>query len=168
MPSSATPFGLSADETINMLGMTPHPEGGHFVETYRGGDAFSLGLPASFADRGEVTSIYFLLKAGERSHWHRVIGTEIWHHYRGDPLSLGIAQSDHDSPVYFKLGGELQLDQRPQAVVPSGAWQAAECLASSDNGFSLVGCTGSPGFTFSGFELAPPSWTPGPHNGVSS
>ena len=157
--------GLTADQIIAILGMSPHPEGGYYVETYRDPNAEALGLPPALADRGSVTCIYFLLKSGESSHWHRVQGVEVWHHYLGAPLLLRIAQRDEDMPTSVQLGSDFQRGERPQGVVPSGAWQAAECLADDPAGYSLVGCSVSPGFTFDGFELAAPAWAPGPHNG---
>ena len=154
--------GLTADQIIAILGMSPHPEGGYYVETYRDPNAEALGLPA-LADRGSVTCIYFLLKSGESSHWHRVQGVEVWHHYLGAPLLLRIAQRDEDMPTSVQLGSDFSSrGERAPGVVPSGAWQAAECLADDPAGYSLVGCTVSPGFTFDGFELAAPAWALAP------
>ena len=135
-----------AQALIDALGLLPHPEGGWFRETWR-------DTPAD-GGRGVGTAIYFLLAAGERSHWHRVDAAEIWHHYAGDPLALGIA----DGPAHrvVTLGSDLAAGQEPQAVVPPRAWQAARPLGA----WSLVGCTVSPAFEFDGFELAPPSWRP--------
>jgi len=136
---------------IARLGMQPHPEGGHFVETFR--DA-----PGPDG-RSRSTAIYFLLQAGEKSHWHRVDAVEIWHYHAGAPLRLGIAapgQPPGQSPVWSLLGSDIAAGQRPQLVVPAGHWQAAE----STGAFTLVGCTVAPGFDFAGFELAPPGWQP--------
>jgi hypothetical protein len=96
------------------------------------------------------------LRAGERSHWHRVDAAEVWHHYAGDPLELAISD-DGTSVRTLTLGPDLRAGQRPQAVVPAGAWQAARPLGA----WVLAGCTVSPAFEFSGFELAPPGWSPG-------
>lgn len=136
-----------ADRIIQALGLQPHPEGGHFAETFRD--------PAGHSGRSHGTAIYFLLKSGERSHWHRVDAAEIWHVYAGAPLRLGIAAPDAP-PVWHLLGGDILAGQRPQAVVPAGHWQAAE----SSGDYTLVGCTVAPGFDFAGFELAPPGWEP--------
>jgi predicted cupin superfamily sugar epimerase len=95
-----------------------------------------------------------LLAAGERSHWHHVDAVEIWHWHAGAALALKIAGSDGVATV--RLGADLAAGERPQAVVPAGAWQAAESLGV----WTLVGCTVAPGFEFSGFELAPKDWTP--------
>lgn len=138
--------GLSADEVVALLDLRPHPEGGHYRETFR--------AAAAEGERGPVTAIYFLLKAGERSHWHRVDAAEIWHWHAGAPLLLRIA--DGAARAQMVLGGRLAAGERPQAVVPAGAWQAAEARGA----WALVGCTVAPAFEFSGFELAPPGWEP--------
>jgi predicted cupin superfamily sugar epimerase len=132
---------------IETLGLQPHPEGGWYAETWR--------HDAGDGGRGAGTAIYYLLTAGQRSHWHRVDATEIWHHYAGDPLTLRV-HAGHGPTEVVTLGPELAADQRPQAIVPEGAWQAAEPAGA----WVLVGCTVSPGFTYAGFELAPPDWSP--------
>ena len=139
---------MTAAEIIAKLGMQRHPEGGWYVETYR--HAGEAGA------RGACTAIYFLLEAGERSHWHRVDAVEIWHWYAGAPLVLGLS-ADGLAETSLTLGPDLEAGQRPQAVVPAQAWQAAQSLGD----WTLVGCTVSPAFSFSGFELAPPGWAPG-------
>ena len=133
----------AADELIERLGLEPHPEGGWFRETWRDPDVGGR--------RGSGTAIYFLLRAGERSHWHRVDAAEVWHHYAGDPLELSIG-ADHT----VVLGPDVAAGEVPQAVVPAGEWQAARSLGA----FTLVGCTVSPAFRFEGFELAPEGWSP--------
>jgi uncharacterized protein len=139
---------LSAAEVICLLDLRPHPEGGHFRETFRD--------PRQDADgRSVSTAIYFLLAAGERSHWHRIDAVEVWHWHAGAALELQIAGGDSITTV--RLGDDLASGERPQAVVPAGAWQAAESLGA----WTLVGCTVAPGFDFSKFELAPKDWTPG-------
>ncbi len=136
----------SAKDVIDALGLAPHPEGGYYRETWR-------DVPAD-GGRGRGTAIYFLLARGERSHWHRVDATEIWHWYAGAPLALSIAG---DAPLAtLRLGADIAGGERPQAIVPAGAWQSAEAT----EGWALVGCTVSPAFEFSGFELAPPGWSP--------
>ncbi|MCG8356840.1 MAG: cupin domain-containing protein [Kiloniellales bacterium] len=140
---------MDADQIIDRLALMPHPEGGHFRETYR-------HEPAD-GGRGATTAIYYLLKAGEVSHWHRIDAVEIWHWYAGGPLVLSISENGHDAEA-LHLGPDLAQGQRPQAVVPAGAWQAAESLGA----WSLVGCTVAPAFEFDGFELAPPDWRPTP------
>ena len=137
-----------ADRIIEHLGLQPHPEGGWFRETFR--DAREAGA------RAHSTAIYFLLKEGEASHWHRVDAVETWHFYRGAPLRLSIAEGDV-APSHHLLGNDFDAGHHPQLVVPVGAWQAARTLGA----YTLVGCTVAPGFEFSTFELAPPDFEPG-------
>jgi predicted cupin superfamily sugar epimerase len=139
---------MTADEIIAALGLQPHPEGGHYVETFR--DA-----PGPDG-RSRSTAIYFLLRAGERSHWHRVDAVEIWHFHAGAPLRLSISEGDGRPIQQITLGHGVIDGQRPQGIVPPHHWQAAESLGE----WTLVGCTVAPGFDFAGFELAPPGWTP--------
>jgi 2-polyprenyl-6-methoxyphenol hydroxylase-like FAD-dependent oxidoreductase/predicted cupin superfamily sugar epimerase len=146
----ATPAGAPSttpQEIIARLGMTPHPEGGHYVETYR--------APAPGGERAAVTAIYFLLQAGEVSHWHRVDAAEIWLHHAGAPLALSIFE-EGAGEITLHLGSDLAAGQRPQAVVPPHAWQSAR----SQGDWTLVSCTVAPAFEFSHFELAPPGWSP--------
>ena len=142
---STTP--ISAAEIIRLLDLKPHPEGGHFCETFR--DARTID-----GKRAASTAIYFLLARGERSHWHRVDAVEVWHYYAGAPLTLEIA--DGDARTTVTLGPDIAAGERPQGIVPSGAWQAAHSLGD----WTLVGCTVAPGFEFAGFELAPKGWSP--------
>lgn len=139
---------MTADEAIALLNLAPHPEGGHFRETFR--DAGGGG-------RGASTAIYYLLKAGEVSHWHRVDAAEVWHFYAGAPLVLTISPNGHDAHAQH-LGANLASGQRPQIVVPAGQWQTATTLGA----WTLAGCTVAPAFEFAGFEMAPPDWRPQP------
>jgi predicted cupin superfamily sugar epimerase len=140
---------MTAEDIIRLLGLQPHPEGGHYVETFRD--------PAVDANgRSRSTAIYFLLRRGERSHWHRVDAVETWHWHAGAPLTLSIAEKAEAAMQTITLGSDLAQGERPQGVVPTGWWQAAESLGE----WTLVGCTVAPGFEFSGFELAPPGWSP--------
>lgn len=145
--SPKQPTALTADEVIRLLGLAPHPEGGHFRETFR--DDESQGRAAS-------TAIYFLLKAGEQSHWHAVDAVETWHHYAGAALLLETAAPSAGASSTI-LGPALERGERPQAVVPKGHWQRARSLGA----WTLAGCTVAPGFSFSGFTLAPPGFEPG-------
>lgn len=138
---------LSARDIIRLLDLAPHPEGGHFRETFR--DAMTAD------GRSHSTAILYLLAAGERSHWHRVDAAEIWHHYCGAPLKLFLS-SDGQRADHKTLGVDLLDGERPQIVVPKCCWQAAESLGA----WTLVGCTVAPGFEFSGFEMAPPDFSP--------
>lgn len=136
-----------AERIISQLGLQPHPEGGYYVETFRDGEG---------GERGSCTAIYYLLKAGEKSHWHRVDAVEIWHWYAGAPLNLFISQDEKKVDTVV-LGPDILKGERPQGVVPKDAWQAAQSIGD----WTLVGCTVSPAFQFEGFEMAPPKWKPG-------
>ena len=140
---------LPAAAVIAALGLSPHPEGGHFREIWR--DAPPGG------GRGVGTAIYYLLDAGERSHWHRVDAAEAWHWYAGGPLALHLSADGRGSEER-RIGPDLSAGEEPFGLVPPGWWQAARPLA----GWVLVGRTVSPAFNFSGFEMAPPGWAPGP------
>jgi uncharacterized protein len=129
-----------ADRLIELLDLKPHPEGGYFRETFRD----------SNPGRAHSTAIYFLLKAGEESRWHRVDAAEVWHFYRGAPLELCIGRQA------YVLGSDIDAAQAPQIVVPAGAWQAARSLGD----YTLVGCTVAPGFEFDHFEMAPDGFEP--------
>jgi predicted cupin superfamily sugar epimerase len=147
---------LSADDVIRLLDLKPHPEGGHFRETFRDRQLLiAAGGGAGAAGRAASTAIYFLLARGERSHWHRVDAVEIWHWHTGAPLELEIATPDVRIER-LTLGNNLAAGERPQGIVPAHAWQAARSLGD----WTLVGCTVAPGFEFSGFELAPEGWKP--------
>ena len=138
---------MDAEAVVELLGLEPHPEGGRFRETYRD--------PGEGGGRGHCTAIYYLLRAGERSRWHRVDAVEIWHWYAGAPLRLTLCPRAGDREEVL-LGTALAAGQRPQAAVPAGTWQAAECLGA----WTLCGCTVAPAFRYEGFELAPPGWSP--------
>jgi uncharacterized protein len=131
----------TAQQVLDALGLTPHPEGGAFRETWR--DAHG-------------TAIFYMLRAGERSHWHRISQTEMWHFYAGAALRLEIAQTGGPT-VTHRLGADILAGERPQVVVPPSAWQSAQSLGE----WTLVGCTVSPPFAFETFELAPPGFVPG-------
>lgn len=137
---------FSAAEIVEWLELAPHPEGGHFRETFRDDQTID--------GRSVATAIYYLLAEHEASHWHSVDAGEIWHHYMGDPLELRIA--DQAGVRIILLGDDMKQGQVKQAVVPAGAWQAARSLGA----WSLMGCTVAPGFQFSSFVLASPGWSP--------
>lgn len=132
---------LTAEEVIRRLGLAPHPEGGFYRETFR--------EPA-------CTAIYFLLRAGDSSAWHRVgHAAEVWHHYAGGALELALS-TDGRGKTVLRLGPDLEAGEEPQAVVPAGVWQTARPLGD----WVLVGCTVAPAFKFTQFEMAPPGWEP--------
>ncbi|MBB3456599.1 hypothetical protein FHT86_004910 [Rhizobium sp. BK313] len=138
---------MQPKEIIEALSMQPHPEGGWYVQTFRDEHGGA---------RGHSTAIYYLLQAGERSHWHRVRdAAEVWHYYAGAPLALH-RSADGKVSETIVLGIDLAKGERPQAIIPADWWQAAESLGD----FTLVGCTVAPGFEFSSFEMAAPGWKP--------
>lgn len=139
---------MSADELVQLLQLQPHPEGGWFRETWR--------APSPDGQRAAATQIYYLLKAGEVSAWHRVDAAEIWHWYAGGPLVLTTSPPDGKGATAVTLGPALRQQQSYHHVVQPHYWQAAESLGA----FTLVGCTVAPGFDFAGFELAPRDWRP--------
>ena len=137
---------MDAEQIIKHYQLQPHPEGGYFREIFR--------LPDTEQGRGAMTSIYYLLKAGENSHWHRIDATEVWHYHGGATLKLEISPDGIQSTSCC-LG--VTPEGQPQVVVPAGAWQSAR----SEGEWTLVGCTTAPAFSFSGFEMAPHNWSPG-------
>ena len=137
----------TAADIIARLELQPHPEGGHYRETFRDTRLDGNGRSLS-------TAIYFLLARGERSHWHRIDAEEIWHYYAGSALILQIADDGGRRTV--RLGPDLAAGEIPQAIAPAHAWQAAE----STGDWTLAGCTVAPGFDFAKFELAQKGWAP--------
>jgi predicted cupin superfamily sugar epimerase len=138
---------MTADAWIERLRLEPHPEGGHFRETWRDVTAAE--------GRGAGSAIYFLLRAREISRWHRVDAVEIWHFYAGAALELRVS-TDGTTTSSQVLGANLAAGERPQRIVPAHAWQSARSLGD----YTLVGCTVSPAFEFEGFELAAAGWEP--------
>ncbi len=132
---------MTADALIDKLQLTPHPEGGYYKQTWidRSGDGRASG-----------TSIFYLLKQGQKSHWHHVDATEIWHFYAGAPLALCLSATDEGPAKRHILGPDVLDGQSPQIIVPKYHWQSAQSLGD----YTLVGCTVSPAFHFDGFTLA--------------
>jgi predicted cupin superfamily sugar epimerase len=141
-PKLKTNIRMTAADIIRLLDLRPHPEGGHYRETFRD--------PMRYGDRAASTAIYFLLAADEVSHWHRIDSVEVWHWYAGAPLVLSIC-ADGQDVVTVKVGMDINAGQRPQFSVPGGVWQFARSLGE----WTLAGCTVAPGFSFDCFELAP-------------
>ena len=140
---------MNADDVIRHLGLKPHPEGGHYREIYRD--------RAEGGGRGVITSIYYMLRAKERSRWHRVVdAAEVWHFHAGAPLDLSIS-ADGQAIETHRLGIDFAAGERPLLVLPPGCWQAAE----SSGAWTLAGCTVAPAVLFEKFEMAPPGWEPG-------
>ncbi|MBI1777419.1 MAG: cupin domain-containing protein [Proteobacteria bacterium] len=144
---------MDATDLIRHLGLIPHPEGGHYREMYR--DQPRAG------GRGQLTTICYLLQAGERSAWHRVTDAlEVWNFHAGAPLVLTLS-ADGRSVATHRLGPDVAVGELPQVTVPAGCWQAAQSLGA----WTLVGCAVAPAFSFAGFEMAPPGWHPGQRRG---
>ena len=138
---------MTAKEIIKKLDLSPHPEGGWYRQTWI----------AEGPERPSGSAIYYLLEAGQRSHWHRIDSTEIWHFHAGAPLVLSMAIGDTGPVVETILGPDILGGQQAQVIVPVQHWQAARSLGD----WTLVGCTVSPAFSFEGFHMAPPDWVPG-------
>ena len=144
---------MNANYFINRLQLQTHPEGGFFREIYRSGEKIaSEGLPKRFGgDRNFSTAIYYLLRQGEHSLFHRIKSDECWHFYAGETLLIHIIEPG-GKYYCIKLGSNIFLGETFQYVVPAEAWFAAE--PSPESEFSLCGCTVAPGFDFADFEMA--------------
>lgn len=138
----------SPADLIAALDLQPHPEGGWYRETWR--------ADAKPGGRASAAAIHFLLEAHQSSHWHRVDAAELWMWHAGSPLMLSMARDDTGPVTSMTLGANVLAGQAPQGLVAAGWWQAARPLG----GWVLVSCVVSPGFEFSGFELAPEGWKP--------
>jgi predicted cupin superfamily sugar epimerase len=144
---SIQPVADTAAQIIARLGLEPHPEGGWYRQTWRAEAA---------GERAAGTAIHFLLEPDQRSHWHKVDADEIWLWHAGAPIALSIAADRTAKPIVHQLGPHVLAGEAPQVLVAAGHWQAAE----PHGGWALVSCVVVPGFTFEGFELAPPGWPP--------
>jgi len=131
-----------SDKLIEQLEMNPHPEGGYYSESFRDRD-------------NSVSLIYYLLKKGQRSHWHRLKKNEILHFYKGDSLSVHIS-ADAKTTITKKLGNSISSNENLHLVIHAGSWFSMN----SEGDYSLIGCTVSPAFDYADFELAPPNWKP--------
>lgn len=140
------PMHPRAAELLRDLDLRPHPEGGHFREVFR--SHLRVRPDRAPADRAALTSIYFLLAAGEQSRWHRVTSDEAWHFYEGDPLEL-LWLDPGGARCHRVLLGPVGGGREPVHVVPAGCWQAARPLGA----FALVGCSVGPGFEFEDFAM---------------
>jgi predicted cupin superfamily sugar epimerase len=134
---------MTAQDIIERLGLEPHPEGGFYRQTWQ----------AENEGRAVGTCIYFLLKDGGHSHWHKVDATEIWLFHAGAPLVLSLSATDEGPATDHLMSPDLSIGE-PQLIVPTGHWQAARTTGD----YTLVSCTVSPGFEFSGFTLAAPNF----------
>ena len=128
----------NSDEIIKKLKMIPHPEGGHFKESYGNKD---------------ISLIYYLLKKNEKSHWHRLKKNEILHFYVGDPLIVYLSKDGINTEQKILNNNPNQLFH---LVIKKGTWFSMETKGE----FSLIGCTVAPAFNYADFELAPQNWEP--------
>ncbi|WP_117209805.1 cupin domain-containing protein [Allorhizocola rhizosphaerae] len=133
-------------DTVELLGLVAHPEGGWYRETWRSGVEFE---PEGYGGtRAAATAIYFLLRPGEVSRWHVVRSDELWLWHSGGPLTLRMRLPEGETE--FVLGPDLAAGQRPQVVVPGGVWQSAEPASGEE---ALVSCVVAPGFDFADFTM---------------
>lgn len=132
----------------------PHPEGGHFAETYRASENIAHhALPVRFGgDRAFSTGIYFLLESHNFSAFHRIQADEMWHFYAGEALEVFVIEANTGDLSIIRLGNNPDSGETFQAVVPAGAWFASRPASGST--YALVGCTVAPGFDFADFEMA--------------
>nr|WP_276603513.1 cupin domain-containing protein [Nannocystis pusilla] len=135
-----------AQSWIDALHLVPHPEGGHYRETYRA----ALAVTRDGAARTASTAIYYLLRHGERSRLHRIRSDELWHFHAGDGLQVHVFAADE--PSVLRLGLDLAAGEAPQQWVAAGAWFGAE--VERPGGWALVSCTVAPGFEFANLEFA--------------
>jgi predicted cupin superfamily sugar epimerase len=144
---------MTSAELVGYLGLTPHPEGGFYKETYRSeGWVAQDALPNRFkGNRAYSTAIYFLLEMGQFSAFHRIQSDECWHHYQGGALEIFVLEPAVGLQI-IRLGKEMGKGEVFQAVVPAGRWFASRPVATT--GYALVGCTVAPGFDFADFEMA--------------
>lgn len=150
-----SPTHRSAQDVIKALHLSPHPEKGYYIQTFKDDHAKST---SQAKDRSPSTCIYYLLEGDQGvSHWHRVTDAiEVWHYYAGAPLRLSLSWDDGEPVRDQILGNDLWSGQRPQIVIDRNEWQHARSLGD----WTLVGCTVAPGFEFTSFEMAEPGWEP--------
>ncbi len=142
------PVSDTAAALIAQLGLEPHPEGGHYRETYR-------DRPAG-GGRAHASLIHYLLQAGEASHWHRVNDAdEVWLFQAGSPLELTLSPDGQIREDHI-LGPDVANGEQTQILVNKSVWQSARSLGL----YTLAACLVTPAFEFAGFEMAPPGWSP--------
>ncbi len=142
-----------ASTLIERLGLSPHPEGGWYRETWR--------AAARPGERAAGTAILFLLEAHQRSHWHRIDADELWMWHAGDPLRLSLSISDAGPVENAILGPDIAAGHEVQRLIAAGRWQAADPDPGGRAGYTLISCVVVPAFEFAGFTLASPGWAPG-------
>jgi predicted cupin superfamily sugar epimerase len=141
---------MTAAEVIRLLNLSPHPtEGGQFLQTYAAAER--IELPGYPSPRRTSTAIYYLLEPHTFSEMHRLRSDEIFHFYAGDALEmLQLAEGQPGERIV--LGNDLAQGQRPQVLAPRNVWQGSRILPGGRAGWSLVGCTVSPGFEYEDYE----------------
>lgn len=144
---------ITIEQLVDFYQLQPHPEGGFYKETYRSKESISHpGLPERFkGERSFSTAIYFLLPAGHFSAFHRIKSDELWHFYAGVALNIYVINVE-GTLTLINLGADILNGETMQAIVPAGCWFASRPAKST--GYCFAGCTVSPGFDFSDFELA--------------
>ncbi len=142
----------NAEYWINHLCLLPHPEGGYYKEIFSSIDEIEQKCLSKrfIGNRKYYTSIYFLLKDEQVSHFHRIKSDEIWSFHAGSVLDIHIIDEDGNYSIK-KLGLNPEKDEIPQQIVKAGSWFGASLC--NQKGFALVGCFVSPGFDFNDFEL---------------
>jgi len=141
-----------AEYYVTQLGLTPHPEGGYFKNTFHSEEQISSHELSGRFDgvRKLYTSIYFLLKSQDISHLHRLKSDELWYFHAGSPLTIHIID-EQGNYEERKLGLNIEKGEQPQVLVPKNCIFGSS--VSEPNSFSLVGCMVSPGFEYADFEL---------------
>jgi uncharacterized protein len=147
---------MRARELIETLRLERHPEGGWYREVFR--SATHVTPPDGRPRRDALTSIYFLLEAGQHSRWHRVTSDEVWVYVEGASIALWTCDAAlRTAPAHVRMGPVDAHGTRPQHVVPAGQWQAARPIAAhASEDYSLAICMVAPGFDFADFSLMPP------------
>ena len=133
----------TSNEIIKKLNLIPHPEGGYFAETFRD-------------QLGSVSHIYYLLKKGEISRWHKLKKNEILNFYDGDPIKIYLSKNAVDTSEVI-LGKDINVGNKYQYTVKAETWFSMCSLGE----WSLIGCIVVPAFDYNDFELAPTNWKPG-------
>ena len=128
------------DDLIKKLKLTPHPEGGHFAESFRD-------------SKGGISLIYYLLKKGQTSHWHKLTKNEILHFYDGDPLRIYMSKDKKEISTVL-LGRNINNKEYLHYIINSETWFGMK----STGNWSLIGCTVSPAFDYKDFDLASKDW----------
>lgn len=131
------------EQFVEKFNMNTHPEGGFYSEIYRS----EMKIPGM--ERQLMTSIYFLLRSGEISRFHRIKSDELWFFHAGSPLTVhSLSEEGHTKQL---VGLDFSKGESPQVLVKAGMIFGSE--VSEENSYSLVSCVCAPGFDFRDFEL---------------